>query len=305
MTAMANTAELIGGYSAAVDDLHAAARGFWSGPALSPTVLASAAATVDGADPDALIAHAQLAAGDQLAMEDSDGAFDELGDVADGVLREALQILSCDLQEYHQASKNMEQQATECAAAIHTIAEDSGQTLLAMCEELQRLIAVLCAQLHTLDPQDHAAAFRACIDAAADLIDRSGTLILGVCQDRDEALGQCYNTLLGIGGEVTNQPPPTLPFSLAQPLLGVMNIGVALAGIAQAIQEGALATEPEPEPEPEPQVVSDLAPPPEPPPEPEPAPPPELPAQTVPAAEVESAGGGASIRGGARKAGAW
>ena len=29
---MANTAELIGGYCAAVDDLHAAARGFWAGP---------------------------------------------------------------------------------------------------------------------------------------------------------------------------------------------------------------------------------------------------------------------------------
>ncbi|MDO5077066.1 hypothetical protein [Corynebacterium sp.] len=332
---MSNTAALVGGYGTAVADLQAASRGLWGGPVLSPTALADAASAVDGTDPEALVTHTQLAAGEHLDPIETDGLFDELRGLAEGTITDVLRALSVECEDYRQAGQDMQQRASECAAAIHTIAEDSGATLRAMCEELQRLIAVLCAQLNTLDPQGHAAAFRGCIDAAADLIDRAGTLLMGVCQDRDEALGQCYDTLLGFGEELGARPAPDVPGLIGQPLMGVMNIGVALASLAQAVSEGALtdgvettpadetppaeappvetppaeAQAPEVPPDPAPQPAPPL----EPVAEPEPASEPVRPAQeptgstvgecTVPAAEGPV--GGTLKRGGARKAGAW
>ncbi|MDO4686200.1 MAG: hypothetical protein Q4A92_06585 [Corynebacterium sp.] len=293
-------AALVSGYSMAVENLRCASRGLWNGPALSPDLLADAASTVDGADPEALVTHTQLAVGDPNEISETqqcaEQVCDQLGGVADGAISENLGALSTDWSSHREAVQYVGELAADCAAAINAIAQDSGDVLLAMCEELQRMIAVLCAQLHTLDPANHAAAFRGCIDAASTLIDRAGTFILGVCNDRDEALGQCYDRLLGLGEPAAQQQST----EFVKPVVATEPIPPAPE--PAPVAESDAAVDPAPVVEPEP-----VAPPPPPPVEQasEPAPSPTAECVAPPEPEPTAPVGGTSKSGGARKAGAW
>ncbi|WJZ01718.1 SPOR domain-containing protein [Corynebacterium freiburgense] len=281
--------ELVVGYSSAVEDLRCASRGLWLGPALNPDLLSDAASAVDGTDPSALLECTHLAVGDSEdfvgTQESVSGVFHELGDFGDGLLGDCLEVLSADWGSHREAVRFIEQQTAECAAAINTIAQDSGEVLRALCEELQGMIGVLCAQLHTLDPAEHSAAFRGCIDAAGELIDRAGTFILGVCEDRDEALGLCYDQLLGMGEPIAVPGNPLVNLVEEPPAKPIPVVHAESSKPEAPVPDVPATKVPIPEP-----LPSDT-------------PAPEAPAQQEPASEEPV--GGASKRGGARKAGAW
>ena len=92
--------------------------------------------------------------------------------------------------------------AGKAADAIDSTVEESEHGMEQIVAQLVEIITTLTNVLAGIDPSKNPQDFGDCVKTGADLIEQAGDLLHGICQDRDEAINQCFSALTDHGEQV-------------------------------------------------------------------------------------------------------
>lgn len=267
----------------AVRDLQAASRGTYAGPAVPEQSLQTALSSTDGLDTGALMTHVRSAVGDtqvgQLRNRLLPLVLRFLGQAASGAIGGLLSDVATDWFDRRNESEQLADEAGEATEVVDQVVEDSDAALNAVLIRATQLLDVLLKYLGTVDPHEHPEQFMAAVRNAATVIDSTGEMITGTCEERDSIISECYDHLLDRGQAICQQPCAELPPEVAEcePTAPPADGGVPTSPATSPppVTEGTppeKAPTPKPGSPPEPETPPEKKPEPEPDPEPEPTP---------------------------------
>lgn len=231
----------ISSYGSAVSQLQAASRGTYGGPSIPERVLKKAYETITGLDTGQLRSGGRSAAGDSeigglLGLLKPLGRM--FGGVAGGMIISELVDRVSGWADNRNEAEEVAEAADRAADAIDTTVRESDDGVDAILGQLAGIIAQITNHLSTLDPTEHPEAFIATVQAGAEIINDAAAMVLGLCEDRDRAIENCYGALIEHGRRVCEAPAP----GVAPAVGGAGAGGGGVGGGAGTVPESPVTT---------------------------------------------------------------
>lgn len=295
MSLKTDNSSLVSSYNAAISDLRSASRGGYAGPAISSSDLAKALGAIDGLNTVELQQHTRNAVGESDPTTMRSGIALMLKKTLHGVLNGILGNFITDRVNswswWKDRGREMQECVDEGTRVIDEVCDSSQHSVRTLMVFLAQAIRSLCNTLNSLELPEHIDLFRELVSCGSKLIDDTGKLALEQCKDRDEAINQCFDHMIGEARKITEDPdceePPEVKECVVEDPCApepdpCPPTAPPTTGNAPAPGPGGAVPAPAPSPAPSPGLGPAPAPPsadstPEPTPEPKPEPEPKLP----------------------------
>lgn len=210
MSLKTDNSSLVSSYNAAISDLRSASRGGYAGPAISSSDLAKALGAIDGLNTAELQQHTRNAVGESDPTTMRSGIALMLKKTLHGVLNGILGNFITDRVNSWSWWKDRSQEMQECVdegtRVIDEVCDSSQHSVRTLMVFLAQAIRSLCNTLNSLELPEHIDLFRELVSCGSKLIDDTGKLALEQCKDRDEAINQCFDHMIGEARKITEDP---------------------------------------------------------------------------------------------------
>ncbi|AZA12041.1 hypothetical protein [Corynebacterium gerontici] len=200
-------------FDAAVAQLKAASNGLYPGPKTSSATLSNAFNSTAGLDTSMI-----EQAASQVGGRSHPGKLRPMGPLLETVLREfaeaaigvGLEKLLRGVVRGHERNVCVGQATARAGSVISTIDQESALTcdaaLATLSTAMQPLLAAIMAANPVLNPIVGTTVFPSLIKTAGGLIDAAASLIMGTCSARDQAINDCFDTLIGECEQAATEP---------------------------------------------------------------------------------------------------
>lgn len=224
MSVTTSHSSLVSSYSAAISDLRSASRGGYAGPAISSSELAKALSAIDGLDTAELQQQTRNAVGDTDPTAMRSGIAGVLSRTLHGVLSSMLGNFISERVESWSWLRDRGKEVQECVdegtRVIDEVCDSSQHSVRTLMVFLAQAIRSLCTTLNSLELPEHIELFRELVRCGSKLIDDTGKLALEQCHDRDDAINQCFDHMIGEARKILENPdceePPQVEECVAE-----------------------------------------------------------------------------------------
>lgn len=204
---------LLGDYSQAVSQFQAASMGSYAGPSTPIGLLGDMVGSVDGINPEDLVASTASAMGARRPWGGGSGLKEFLlGTVltlAGGAIMDRLRGVQDDFEEERREADDLVESAQQCSDAIEDVVDVSDSALTELISAVIPLINILTMLLQRHPLGKLIAPGISSI--GSDLIEQTNDTITQTCRDRDTAIENCYCEFERRCSEVCERELPETP----------------------------------------------------------------------------------------------